>query len=56
MIVSGTGAGTVADSAEPEPDGSLPLDKFLQVGDEVEVEVTGVGVLRNTIGPARGER
>jgi 2-keto-4-pentenoate hydratase/2-oxohepta-3-ene-1,7-dioic acid hydratase in catechol pathway len=56
MIASGTGAGTVADSAEPEPDGSLPLDKFLEVGDEVEVEVAGVGVLRNTIGPARGER
>lgn len=52
MIVSGTGAGTVADSAEPGPDGSLPRDKFLQVGDVVDVDVAGVGVLRNTIGPA----
>jgi 2-keto-4-pentenoate hydratase/2-oxohepta-3-ene-1,7-dioic acid hydratase in catechol pathway len=52
MIVSGTGAGTVADSAEPGPDGSLPRDKFLQVGDVVEVEVAGIGVLRNTIGTA----
>jgi 2-keto-4-pentenoate hydratase/2-oxohepta-3-ene-1,7-dioic acid hydratase in catechol pathway len=56
MIVSGTGAGTVADSAELEPDGSLPLDKFLQIADVVEVEVTGVGVLRNTIGRRGLER
>ena len=36
-------------------DGATSLGPAIVV-DEVEVEVTGVGVLRNTIGPARGER
>jgi 2-keto-4-pentenoate hydratase/2-oxohepta-3-ene-1,7-dioic acid hydratase in catechol pathway len=51
IIVSGTGAGTVADTAEPGPDGSLPREKFLQPGDVVEVDVPGIGALVNTIGP-----
>ncbi|HJS09755.1 fumarylacetoacetate hydrolase family protein [Sphingopyxis sp.] len=49
MLSGGTGPGTAADSTVPEPDGKLPLDLFLRVGDEVEVSASGLGRLSATI-------
>lgn len=55
LIVSGTGAGTVADTAVPDVRGELPPELFLKVGDVVEVEAAEIGILRNWIaGPADG--
>jgi 5-carboxymethyl-2-hydroxymuconate isomerase len=49
MLVSGTPAGTAIESG---PDGP-----YLQPGDEVAVEIEGVGVLRTVVGaPADGIR
>lgn len=49
MIVSGTPAGTVADSTPISDDGSQPDEPFLQIGDEVEVRSAAVGNLRARI-------
>lgn len=49
IISGGTGAGTAADTTKPLPDGTRPLDKFLKVGDVVEVSSPQVGTIRNRL-------
>ena len=49
IISGGSGAGTAMDSTPRGADGSIAPDKFLKVGDVVEVESPGIGVLRNRI-------
>lgn len=50
IIASGTCAGTAADSSERDADGKLKPDKFLKVGDVVEVSSRRIGgTLRNRI-------
>jgi 2-keto-4-pentenoate hydratase/2-oxohepta-3-ene-1,7-dioic acid hydratase in catechol pathway len=49
LISGGTGAGTAADTTKPLPDGTRPLDKFLKVGDVVEVSSPQVGAIRNRL-------
>jgi 2-keto-4-pentenoate hydratase/2-oxohepta-3-ene-1,7-dioic acid hydratase in catechol pathway len=50
IIASGTSAGTAVDSSKRNSDGSLPPDRFLKVGDVVEVSSMKIGgTLRNKI-------
>ncbi|MBX5489861.1 MAG: fumarylacetoacetate hydrolase family protein [Chloroflexi bacterium] len=50
VIGSGTvGGGTVSEARH----GRYPQARYLQAGDVVELEVEGIGVLRNRIGPKR---
>jgi 2-keto-4-pentenoate hydratase/2-oxohepta-3-ene-1,7-dioic acid hydratase in catechol pathway len=49
LIASGTGEGTAADSSPVGPDGVQPPDRFLKVGDSVEVRSPQVGSLRAKI-------
>jgi len=49
IISGGTGAGTAADTTKPLPDGTRPLDKFLKVGDVVEVSSPQIGAIRNRL-------
>jgi 2-keto-4-pentenoate hydratase/2-oxohepta-3-ene-1,7-dioic acid hydratase in catechol pathway len=49
VIAGGTGAGTVMDANRPAPGGAWPKEKFLQVGDEVEVSSPRIGAIRNQI-------
>jgi 2-keto-4-pentenoate hydratase/2-oxohepta-3-ene-1,7-dioic acid hydratase in catechol pathway len=51
IISGGTGAGTAADTTKPNPDGTRPLDKFLKVGDVVEVSSPQIGAIRNRLVP-----
>ena len=49
IIVSGTPAGSVADSTPMAEDGSQPDEPFLQIGDVVEVNSPQIGALRARI-------
>jgi 2-keto-4-pentenoate hydratase/2-oxohepta-3-ene-1,7-dioic acid hydratase in catechol pathway len=49
LICSGTGEGTAADSSPTNADGSQPPDKFLKIGDKVEIKSPQVGSLKATI-------
>jgi 2-keto-4-pentenoate hydratase/2-oxohepta-3-ene-1,7-dioic acid hydratase in catechol pathway len=49
VIAGGTGAGTVMDANRPAPGGAWPQEKFLQVGDKVEVSSPPIGTIRNQI-------
>ena len=49
VIAAGTGPGTAMDTTRPAADGSIPPDRFLGVGDVVEVSSPTVGVLRNRV-------
>jgi 2-keto-4-pentenoate hydratase/2-oxohepta-3-ene-1,7-dioic acid hydratase in catechol pathway len=49
IIAGGTGSGTAMDTTRPAPDGSTPPDRFLRVGDVVEVSSPRIGVLRNRV-------
>jgi 2-keto-4-pentenoate hydratase/2-oxohepta-3-ene-1,7-dioic acid hydratase in catechol pathway len=50
VIASGTCAGTAADSSERDKDGNLKPERFLKVGDVVEVSSRRIGgTLRNRI-------
>src|SRR5579875_1207115 len=49
MIASGTGEGTAADSSPTNADGTQPPDRFLKVGDKVEIKSPQVGSLKATI-------
>ena len=46
VIVSGTPAGTVADSTPVDENGDQPDDAFLQIGDKVEIKSAAIGSLR----------
>jgi 2-keto-4-pentenoate hydratase/2-oxohepta-3-ene-1,7-dioic acid hydratase in catechol pathway len=49
IISGGTAAGTAADSSPLLPDGTSPPDRFLKVGDVVEIRSPAVGTLRASI-------
>jgi len=49
IISGGSGAGTAMDSTPRGADGFIPPDRFLKVGDVVEVASPAIGVLRNRI-------
>ncbi len=49
VISGGTAAGTAMDSSRRTPDGSIPPDRFLKVGDVVEVSSPQIGMLRSRI-------
>jgi acylpyruvate hydrolase len=49
MISGGSGAGTAMDSTPRGADGFIPPERFLKVGDTVEVESASIGLLRNRI-------
>ncbi|HXR87674.1 MAG TPA: fumarylacetoacetate hydrolase family protein, partial [Stellaceae bacterium] len=49
MIASGTGEGTAADSSPTNADGSQPPDRFLKIGDKVEIKSPQIGSLKATI-------
>lgn len=49
IISGGTGAGTAQDSSAQLADGVLSPERFLKVGDVVEVASPQIGVLRNTV-------
>ena len=49
VIFGGTGAGTAQDSTKLNPDGSRPMDRFLKVGQVVEVSSPRIGALISTI-------
>jgi acylpyruvate hydrolase len=49
IISGGTAAGTAMDSSKRNPDGSIPPDRFLHVGDVVEVSSPQIGLLRSRI-------
>jgi 2-keto-4-pentenoate hydratase/2-oxohepta-3-ene-1,7-dioic acid hydratase in catechol pathway len=49
VVAAGTGPGTAMDTTRPAADGSIPPDRFLGVGDVVEVSSPTVGVLRNRV-------
>ena len=51
IISGGTGAGTAADTTKPLPDGTRPLDKFLKMGDVVEVSSPQIGAISNRLVP-----
>jgi 2-keto-4-pentenoate hydratase/2-oxohepta-3-ene-1,7-dioic acid hydratase in catechol pathway len=54
VIVSGTCAGTALDSSKRDRDGNLEPERFLKVGDVVEVSSKRIGgTLRNRIVPKR---
>lgn len=45
VLSGGTGAGTATDSSPVDADGRLPLDRFLKIGDTVEVSSPVLGSL-----------
>jgi len=49
VIAGGTSVGTAADQTRRLPDGTRPTDKFLKVGDVVELSSPRIGLLRNRI-------
>jgi acylpyruvate hydrolase len=49
LICSGTGEGTAADSSPTNADGSQPPDRFLKIGDKVEIKSPQIGSLKATI-------
>ncbi len=49
IIVSGTPAGTVADSTPVDEDGNQPDEAYLQIGDTVEIKSSEIGSLRARI-------
>ncbi|HXE27144.1 MAG TPA: fumarylacetoacetate hydrolase family protein [Stellaceae bacterium] len=49
LIASGTGEGTAADSSPTNADGSQPPDRFLKIGDKVEIKSPQIGSLKATI-------
>ena len=49
LVYGGTGAGTAQDSTKLNPDGSRPKDRFLKVGQVVEVSSPRIGTLTSTI-------
>jgi len=49
VISGGTAAGTAQDSSPRNPDGTTPPDRFLKVGDVVEVSSPQIGMLRSRI-------
>jgi 2-keto-4-pentenoate hydratase/2-oxohepta-3-ene-1,7-dioic acid hydratase in catechol pathway len=49
MIASGTGEGTAADSSPTNADGSQPPDRFLKIGDKVEIKSPQIGSLKAAI-------
>ncbi len=49
IISGGTAAGTAQDSSPLLGDGVLSQERFLRVGDVVEISSPGIGVLRNTV-------
>lgn len=49
MIASGTGEGTAADSSPTNADGTQPPDRFLKIGDKVEIKSPQIGSLKATI-------
>lgn len=49
IISGGTAAGTAMDSSKRNPDGTIPPDRFLHVGDVVEVSSPQIGLLRSRI-------
>ncbi len=49
VISGGTAAGTAMDSSKRNPDGTIPPDRFLKVGDVVEVSSPQIGLLRSRI-------
>ena len=49
IISGGTGAGTAQDSSKQIGDGVLSPERFLKVGDVVEVASPQIGVLRNKV-------
>jgi acylpyruvate hydrolase len=49
IISGGTAAGTAQDSSEIIGDGKLSTERFLKVGDEVEVASSMIGALRSSI-------
>lgn len=49
IISGGTAAGTAADTSPAGPDGVRPRDRFLSVGDRVEVSSPAIGALCNTV-------
>ena len=58
IISGGTGAGTAQDSSKQIGDGVLSPERFLKVGDVVEVASPQIGVLRNKVvkpSPPRAE-
>ena len=54
VLAAGTGAGTAMDTTRPRPDGSTPPDRFLRIGDLVEVSSPLVGALRNRVVAKQG--
>jgi 2-keto-4-pentenoate hydratase/2-oxohepta-3-ene-1,7-dioic acid hydratase in catechol pathway len=49
VVCGGTAAGTAADKSKRNPDGSLPKDLFLKVGDVVEISSSQIGKMRNKV-------
>ena len=49
IVSGGTAAGTAADSSPRLPDGTSPPDRYLKVGDKVEINSPAVGSLRSRI-------
>ncbi|HEX6511932.1 MAG TPA: fumarylacetoacetate hydrolase family protein [Chloroflexota bacterium] len=49
IISGGTAAGTAMDSSKRNADGTIPPDRFLKVGDVVEVSSPQIGTLRSRI-------
>jgi acylpyruvate hydrolase len=49
VISGGTAAGTAMDSSKRNADGTIPGDRFLKVGDVVEVSSPQIGMLRSRI-------
>jgi acylpyruvate hydrolase len=49
LICSGTGEGTAADSSPTNADGTQPPDRFLKIGDKVEIKSPQIGSLKATI-------
>jgi 2-keto-4-pentenoate hydratase/2-oxohepta-3-ene-1,7-dioic acid hydratase in catechol pathway len=49
VMTGGTDKGTVIDTITPNPDGTLPIERFLRPGDIVEMESPRIGLLRSEI-------
>lgn len=49
LIFGGTGAGTASDTTKNNPDGTRPHDRFLNVGDVVEISSPQIGSLSNRL-------
>jgi acylpyruvate hydrolase len=51
VLSGGTGAGTAMDSSPPDEKGWQSKDRFLKIGDTVEIRCSAIGSLSNTIVP-----